>query len=215
MRRKRPGLAPSGIESDGPRPGRKKSFRLRAPIPIASNPAAVVTSASSPKSSVQPRIRVVIDCITTYAELASKGTGGPVDQERERRPPDRRKDRVVQARVPRDLASTLEREARRRRLTVSHLIRNVLEDTFQLVDDVVANVDEIVNDSVELARRGGRGPLGSRGARRDGRDGAPADGGGARRPARARLRLEPGRREPGGSLLALRGRDRARRRRLH
>ena len=64
-----------------------------------------------------------------------------------------RKDRLVQTRVPRDLESTLKREARRRRLSVSHLIRNVLEDAFQLVDDVVANVDEIVNDSVELARR--------------------------------------------------------------
>jgi hypothetical protein len=79
-----------------------------------------------------------------------------VDPEREPRPPTRRKDRVIQTRVPRDLASTLEREAQRRRLTVSHLIRNVLEDTFALVDDVVANVDEIVSDSVELARRVGR-----------------------------------------------------------
>lgn len=102
------------------------------------------------------KIKLVIDCSTTYSALASKDAGGQVEQERERRPPDRRKDRVVQARVPRDLASTLEREARRRRLTVSHLIRNVLEDTFQLVDDVVANVDEIVSDSVELARRVGR-----------------------------------------------------------
>jgi predicted nucleic acid-binding Zn-ribbon protein len=58
--------------------------------------------------------------------------------------------------VARDLESTLKQEAERRRLTVSHLIRNILEDTFQLVDDVVANVDEIVNDSVELARRVGR-----------------------------------------------------------
>lgn len=39
---------------------------------------------------------------------------------------------------------------------MSHLIRNILEDTFQLVDDVVANVDGIVSDSVELARRVGR-----------------------------------------------------------
>ena len=70
--------------------------------------------------------------------------------------PDRdsdRKDRLVQTRVPRGLESTLKREARRRRLTVSHLIRNILEDALQLVDDVVANVDEIVTDSVELARR--------------------------------------------------------------
>ena len=70
--------------------------------------------------------------------------------------PDRdadRKDRLVQTRVPRGLESTLKREARRRRLTVSHLIRNILEDALQLVDDVVANVDEIVTDSVEIARR--------------------------------------------------------------
>lgn len=76
-----------------------------------------------------------------------------MDDERERLREERRKDRLIQTRVPRDLESTLKREARRRRLTVSHLIRNVLEDAFQLVDDVVANVDEIVTDSVELARR--------------------------------------------------------------
>jgi len=67
----------------------------------------------------------------------------------------RPKDRLVQTRVPRDLESTLKREARRRRLTVSHLIRNVLEDAFDLVDGVVANVDELVSDSVELVRRVG------------------------------------------------------------
>lgn len=67
-----------------------------------------------------------------------------------------RKDRLIQTRVARDLESTLKREAERRRLSVSHLIRNILEDTFQLVDDVVSNVDEIVSDSVELARRVGR-----------------------------------------------------------
>jgi hypothetical protein len=76
-----------------------------------------------------------------------------MEDERERIREERRKDRLIQTRVPRDLESTLKREARRRRLTVSHLIRNVLEDAFQLVDDVVANVDEIVTDSVELARR--------------------------------------------------------------
>jgi hypothetical protein len=33
------------------------------------------------------------------------------------------------------------------------MIRNVLEDTFDLVDGVVANVDQIVSDSVELAQQ--------------------------------------------------------------
>ena len=63
-----------------------------------------------------------------------------------------RKDRLIQTRVPRELETTLKEEARRRRSTVSHLIRSVLEDTFHLVDGVVADVDEIVNDSARLAR---------------------------------------------------------------
>jgi hypothetical protein len=63
------------------------------------------------------------------------------------------KDRLIQTRVPRDLESALKDEASRRRLSVSHLIRNVLEDTFNLVDNVVAEVDNLVSDSVELANQ--------------------------------------------------------------
>jgi len=71
------------------------------------------------------------------------------------RPP--RKDRLIQTRVPRDLETTLKEEARRRRLTVSHLIRNMLEESFHLVDGFVADVDQIVSDSAKLARNMGRG----------------------------------------------------------
>jgi len=67
-----------------------------------------------------------------------------------------RKDRLIQARVPEKLEATLKNEARRRRTTVSQMIRAILQDTFQLVDDVVANVDLIVSDSVDLAQRVGR-----------------------------------------------------------
>ncbi len=63
-----------------------------------------------------------------------------------------RKDRLIQTRVPEDLESTLKEEAARRRLTVSHLIRSVLEDTFHLVDGVVSDLDRVVTDSVDLAR---------------------------------------------------------------
>ena len=35
---------------------------------------------------------------------------------------------------------------------MSHLIRNVLEDTFNLVDNVVVEVDRVVSDSVEMAK---------------------------------------------------------------
>ena len=68
-----------------------------------------------------------------------------------------RKDRLIQTRVPEKLETTLKREAQRRRATVSQTIRNILEDTFSLVDGVVANVDHIVSDSVELAQQVGRG----------------------------------------------------------
>ncbi len=67
-----------------------------------------------------------------------------------------RKDRLIQTRVPEKLETTLKDEARRRRTTVSQTIRNILEDTFDLVDGVVANVDQIVSDSVELAQQVGR-----------------------------------------------------------
>jgi len=70
-----------------------------------------------------------------------------------------RKDRLIQTRVPEKLEATLKEEAQRRRTTVSQIIRNLLEDTFDLVDGVVANVDQLVTDSVELAQQVGRDAL--------------------------------------------------------
>jgi hypothetical protein len=61
------------------------------------------------------------------------------------------KDRLVQTRVPERLQHVLKEEAQKRRLTVSHLIRNMLEDTLQLVDTVVTGAGDIVGDSVDLA----------------------------------------------------------------
>lgn len=51
------------------------------------------------------------------------------------------------------MEATLKEEARRRRTTVSQLIRALLEDTFDLVDGVVGGVDRLVTDSVELAQQ--------------------------------------------------------------
>jgi hypothetical protein len=53
--------------------------------------------------------------------------------------------------VPRELEVKLKREAQRRRVTVSHLVRTLLEDTVALVDSVLDSVDDIVADSVDLA----------------------------------------------------------------
>lgn len=66
-----------------------------------------------------------------------------------------RKDRLIQTRVDEELESALKEEATRRRLPVSQLVRNILQDTLHLVDGVVDGVDAIVQDSVKLARRAG------------------------------------------------------------
>lgn len=68
-------------------------------------------------------------------------------------PDDERKDRVIQARVPEDLENTLKQAAEKRRMSVSHLIRNVLEDTFTLVDHIVADSSALVEQVSRDARR--------------------------------------------------------------
>lgn len=70
-----------------------------------------------------------------------------------RRTPRDVKDRLIQTRVPERLESVLKDEAQKRRLTVSHLIRNMLEDTFELVDTVVAGAGDLVEDSVVIAEQ--------------------------------------------------------------
>ena len=66
-----------------------------------------------------------------------------------------RKDRLIQTRVDEDLESALKEEATRRRLPVSQLVRNILEDTLHLVGGVVDGVDGIVQESISMARRAG------------------------------------------------------------
>ena len=63
------------------------------------------------------------------------------------------KDRLIQTRVPERLESVLKEEAHKRRLTVSHLIRNMLEDTLNLVDTVVTGAEEFVGGSVDFAEQ--------------------------------------------------------------
>ena len=80
---------------------------------------------------------------------SSKGRG------RRPKPDEQRKARVIQTRVPEDLESTLKQAAESRRMTVSHLIRNVLEDTFTLVDNIVADssalVEQVSRDAKKVA----------------------------------------------------------------
>ena len=82
-------------------------------------------------------------------------TDKPRKSRRGRRPApeNERKDRVIQTRVPQDLEDSLRHAAERERVTVSHLIRNVLEDSFRLVDGIVADSSQLVDNVARDARR--------------------------------------------------------------
>jgi hypothetical protein len=58
---------------------------------------------------------------------------------------DDRKERVIHTRVPESLDDEIKRRAGRLGLSVSNLVRNVLQNTFGLVED-------IVHDSAQIAR---------------------------------------------------------------
>ena len=97
--------------------------------------------------------------------MATKKTKAP--RGRKPMPADERKDSIIQARVPEELSEQLQKEAKRKRVTVSQLIRHVLEDTFDLVDDVVAttrNLGEVVKrDALRIAESAkGQRPLSAR-----------------------------------------------------
>jgi hypothetical protein len=61
-----------------------------------------------------------------------------------------RKDRVLQARVPLSLYNSLVDQARRLRVPVSNLVRNILEDSTRMVEN-------IVDSGMEIAEAIGRG----------------------------------------------------------
>ena len=72
-----------------------------------------------------------------------------------KKPKDERKDKIIQTRVNEALDDRLKQEAKRRRLPVSQLIRNLLEDSFELVGNVVDNVDAIAQDAIGLGKQAG------------------------------------------------------------
>src|SRR5436853_4405458 len=63
---------------------------------------------------------------------------------------DEPKDRVLHTRIPESLEDAIKTKARRLRIPVSNLVRNVLEQAFTLVEDVV-------DDGLEIASTARRG----------------------------------------------------------
>jgi hypothetical protein len=79
-------------------------------------------------------------------------------------PEGERKDHLIQARVDEELDEALRDAAKARRVTVSQLVRNVLEDTFRLVDNVVADAAHL---TATVKRDAQRIAASARGASRD------------------------------------------------
>lgn len=72
------------------------------------------------------------------------------EQDRGGRPKPERKDHVLQARVSPSLYNSLVAQARRLRVPVSNLVRNILEDSTRMVEN-------IVDGGIEIAEAIGRG----------------------------------------------------------
>ncbi len=63
------------------------------------------------------------------------------------------KSRVIQTRVPQELEDTLRDAAEKKRMTVSHFIRHVLEDTVNLVDGIVQDSSVLMENVSRDAKR--------------------------------------------------------------
>jgi hypothetical protein len=64
-----------------------------------------------------------------------------------------RKERVLHTRISEQLAEDIRRMAEDLRVPVSNLVRNVLEEAFDVVDSVSDNVGDLVEEVVEEAER--------------------------------------------------------------
>lgn len=62
-----------------------------------------------------------------------------------------RKERVLHTRISEQLAEEIRRAADELRVPVSNLVRNVLEETFHVVEAVSENVGDLVEDVIEEA----------------------------------------------------------------
>jgi hypothetical protein len=67
--------------------------------------------------------------------------------------PDEPKARVLHTRIPESLEDAIKVKAKRLRVPVSNLVRNVLEQAFQLVEDVVEDGLEIADTARRAAGR--------------------------------------------------------------
>jgi hypothetical protein len=78
-------------------------------------------------------------------EKESQKAGKERERKEDLRPERERKDRVLQARVSQSLYKDLVDQARRLRVPVSNLVRNILEDSTRMVENIVDSSLEIAD----------------------------------------------------------------------
>ena len=87
---------------------------------------------------------------TKRAPKRRQGQESQPEKEADTRQESERKDHVLQARVPLSLYNNLVAQARRLRVPVSNLVRNILEDSTRMVEN-------IVDSGIEIAEAIGKG----------------------------------------------------------
>jgi hypothetical protein len=91
--------------------------------------------------------------------MYTKYTSGDAEEGRMTTPTPERKERVIHARVPESLDGEIRRRATNLGLSVSNLVRNVLQNTFGLVEDIVQDSAELARSARARARAGRAAPV--------------------------------------------------------
>jgi hypothetical protein len=81
-------------------------------------------------------------------------------------PPNDRKERVIHTRVAEDLDEEIKRRAQNLGVSVSNLVRNILQNTIGLVEDIIHDGAETARAARRSARGDGAAPPGGPGAAR-------------------------------------------------
>ena len=76
-----------------------------------------------------------------------------VDERQRRYHPRHRKERVLHTRISEQLARDIRQMAEDLRVPVSNLVRNVLEETFSVVESVTDDMGDLLEDVIEQAER--------------------------------------------------------------
>ena len=95
--------------------------------------------------------RSVVEEARNTARELKRGARREMRKERKLSREERKKEKMLNLRIGEDLEGKLRSESERLKMPVSSLVRNILDNAFDLVDGVTRNVGDLVEDVVEDA----------------------------------------------------------------